>query len=256
MSGPRQAALAAKRSLQRMARPAGDFDASRYFRGDTGRLGFYNVGTGPMRALARSIHAAHKDRWSIDDAIAFAEQLIVDRHLEAKGVAVELTARYGRDFTPRLLPVWKRWLADGHSANWATTDAICGYLVGPLLVARPSLATTMRSWARHRSLWVRRASAVALVPSARRGVALGVAYDVARRLHADGNDLIQKAVGWLLREAGKTDTARLQHYLLQHGRAIPRTTVRYAIERMAPRARKALLERTRGPRATFRGSKR
>ena len=255
MSGPGQAAFAAKRSLERLARPAGNFDASRYFRGDTGRLGFYNVGTGPIRALARSIHAAHKDRWSIDDAMDFSEQLIVDRHLEAKGVAVELMARYRRDFTPRLLPVWKRWLADGHAANWATTDAICGCLVGPLLVARPSLAATMRSWARHRGLWVRRASAVALVPSARHGVALDVAYDVARRLHADRNDLIQKAVGWLLREAGKTDTARLQRYLLEHGPGIPRTTVRYAIERMTPRVRKTLLEKTRvGP--TFRGAKR
>jgi 3-methyladenine DNA glycosylase AlkD len=161
-------------------------------------------------------------------------------------VGVELTARYAREFTPRLLPVWKGWLADGYSANWATTDAICGSLIGPLLRSQPSLATTMRSWTRHRSLWVRRASAVALVPCARRGVALDVAYDVAQRLHADGHDLIQKAVGWLLREAGKTDPARLQRYLLQHGRLIPRTTVRYAIERMAPRVRKALLERTRG----------
>ena len=227
-----------------MARPAGEFDASRYFRGEHD-LGFYNVGTASMRALARSIHAAHKGRWSIDDAMAFAGALIVDRHLEVKSVGIEVVARYRRDFTPRLLPSWKRWLADGHSANWATTDAMCGTLVGPLLVAYPALTAKMRSWARDRSLWVRRASAVSLIPSARKGDALDVAYDVARMLHADGEDLIQKAIGWMLREAGKADPGRLERYLRWNGPSIPRTTLRYAIERMPPRLRADVLARTR-----------
>jgi len=87
-----------------------------------------------MRALARSIHAVHRDTWSIDDAMEFAEALITDRHLEVKGVGIELVARYRGRFTPKLLPRWKRWLAGNHAANWATTDAICGALIGPLLV--------------------------------------------------------------------------------------------------------------------------
>ena len=121
-----------------MARPAGGFDSSRYFRGP-GDLGFYNVGTAAMRELARSIHARHSDEWSIDEAMAFADALIDDRHLEAKSVGIEVVARYRRDFTPRLLPAWKRWLAGNHSANWATTDAICGVLIGPLLLRHPEL---------------------------------------------------------------------------------------------------------------------
>ena len=62
----------------------------------------------------------------------------------------------------------------------------------------------MTGWTRSRSLWVRRAAAVALIPMARRGQALDVAYDVAARLLDDEEDLIHKATGWLLREAGKT----------------------------------------------------
>ncbi len=58
-----------------------------------------------MRKLARSIHADHAGDWTIDDAVAFADALIVDRYLEAKGVGIELLARYRRDFTPRLLPI-------------------------------------------------------------------------------------------------------------------------------------------------------
>jgi 3-methyladenine DNA glycosylase AlkD len=223
-----------------MARPSGGFDASRYFRGP-GDLAFYNVGTAAMRDLARSICAAHKDAWSIDDAMAFADELIEDRYLEAKSIGIEVVARYRRDFTPRLLAAWKRWLCDNHSANWATTDAICGALVGPLLLQHPELGARLRVWARDRNMWVRRASIVGLIGRARRGESLDLVYEIARRLHPDKEDLIQKAVGWALREAGKADMARLERYLRANGAAIPRTTLRYAIERFPAARRKAIL---------------
>jgi 3-methyladenine DNA glycosylase AlkD len=238
-----RAAASAVRALKRLARPAGDFDARRYFRG-AADLGFYNVGTAAMRALARSIHTAHPD-WSVDDAMRFADRLIVDRHLETKSVGIEVVARHRRGFTAALLPRWKRWLAGNHSANWATTDAMCDLLIGPLLVQVPDRAAVMRDWSRDRNMWVRRASIVSLIPPARRGVALDLLYEIAGRLHADREDLIQKAVGWALREAGKSDAARLERYLRANGPSIPRTTLRYAIERFPPRTRAALLEETR-----------
>ena len=244
---PRAAARDAKRALQRMARPVGSFDASRYFRGDHG-LGFYNVGTGPMRALARSIHAAHRDDWTINEAMAFADALMPDRFLEVKSIGVEVVARYRRAFTPSLLPRWKRWLARNQSANWATTDSMCGSLIGPLLVQYPALIARMRGWSRDRNMWVRRASIVGLIKplhSVQDGRALDLAYGIARRLHGDEHDLIQKAVGWALREAGKEDAARLERYLRAHGPSIPRTTLRYAIERFPGAKRRTLLMVTR-----------
>jgi 3-methyladenine DNA glycosylase AlkD len=237
------------RALKRLARPvraAGGFDASRYFRGGAD-LGFYDVGTRQVRVLAKEIYEANRERWTIDSAAAFAEVLIADRYLEVKAVGVEIIARYRRSFTPPLLSVWKRWLARNHSANWATTDAICGSLIGPLLVRYPALAGRLRGWSRNRNMWVRRASAVALIPSVRKGAALDIAYDVARTLHGDTDDLIQKAVGWLLREAGKSDAVRLERYLLKSGPGMPRTTVRYAIERFPDARRRALLQATRAP---------
>jgi len=243
-SAPARVARETKRMLARMARPAGDFDSQRYFRGPAD-LGFYNVGTAAIRALARSIHARHRASWSIDEAMAFADALIADRHLEVKSVGIEVVARYRRDYTPRLLPAWKRWLAENHSANWATTDAICGMLIGPLLMTHPKLCVRLRVWARDRNMWVRRASIVGLIQPARRGDALDLLYNIAQLLHGDKEDLIQKAVGWALREAGKTDMARLERYLRAYGATIPRTTLRYAIERFPESKRRALLVATR-----------
>ena len=232
------------RALAKLARPIGEFNAERYFRGNHG-LRFYNVGTGAMRGFARSIYLEHRDRWSIDDAMTLADGLIADPHLETKSVGIELVARYRPTFTPTLLPRWKRWLSRNDSANWATTDAICGMLIGPLLVRHPELAPKMGRWARDRNMWVRRASIVGLIPLIRSQRALELAYGIAEVLHPDEHDLIHKAVGWTLREAGKVDPARLERYLRAHGPAIPRTTVRYAIERFSPAKRRALLAATK-----------
>jgi 3-methyladenine DNA glycosylase AlkD len=241
---PTAAARDAMKTLAGLSRPVASFDASRYFRG-ADRLGFRNVGAPMVRRLARDIHAAHRTAWTVDDALAFAEATMRSRFLEDKGVGIELLARYRRAFAPRHLSAWKRWLASDLASNWATTDAMCGLLIGPLLVARPALLPRVAAWAGHRNLWVRRASTVALIPSVRRGVGLDLAYGVAARLHPDEADLIQKAVGWMLREAGKTDSRRLEKYLCAHGPSIPRTTLRYAIERFPPARRRRLLRTTR-----------
>jgi 3-methyladenine DNA glycosylase AlkD len=194
--------------------------------------------------MARAIVQNHPS-WTVHEAMQFADHLMSDRYLEVKGVAVEVVARYRRTFSPRLLPRWKRWLSRNESANWATTDAICGVLIGPLLVAHPRLVPQVVRWSNDGNLWVRRASAVGLIPLVRRGPGVDAAYRVARSLHPDPADLIQKAVGWMLREAGKVDPARLEAYLRANGPRIPRTTVRYAIERFPPAKRRVLLDVTR-----------
>ena len=237
------AAAASKRALRKLARPAGTFDASRYFRGDHA-LGFYNTGTKPMRALARDIYLAHRDRWDVRDALIFAQLLMPDRYLETKSVGLEVLARFRREFTPPVLDRCRRWLAKNYAANWATTDEMCGVVIGPLLVKHPELMPQMRVWAKHGNMWVRRASIVGLLPPIRRGdtdAAVDLVYEIARQLHPDRNDLIHKAVGWALREAGKIEPARLERYLQAGVAVIPRTTFRYAIERFDSTKRAKLL---------------
>ena len=235
------------RDLRRLARPSGEFNARRYFRG-AADLAFYNIGTPATRALARSVHAAHCADWSLDDAVAFADAMIVDTYLEAKTVGIEVLARYHREFTPRLLATFKRWLVDGYSSNWATTDAISMSLIAPVLVRHPEAADKMRGWSGHANMWARRASIVSLIPAIRKRLVLDLAYGIARRLHADDADLIQKAVGWTLRECGRVDAPRLERYLRANGRNTPRTTVRYAIERFSEAKRLAVMKATRNGR--------
>ena len=242
---PERAAEDARRELARLARPLGAFDPGRYFR-STDAVKFHGVPTASVRQMAATIDRMYGAEWGIAGAARFADALIASPYLDEKGVGIELLARHRREFTVPLLNRWKKWLEADYSSNWATTDSICGSLIGPLVIREPRLAKIVASWSRHKNMWVRRASAVGLIPGVRKGIAVDLAYAVARRLHHDEHDLIQKAVGWMLREAGKTDMKRLERYLRENGPRIPRTTVRYAIERFSEPKRRTLLEVTHG----------
>jgi len=241
---PEAVAFGARRELARLARPLGAFDPSRYFRADE-VVKFHGATSAAVRGLARTIDDLHGKTWGIDGAMKFADALIASDYLDEKGLGIELVARHRKEFARPHLKTWKRWLSDGLASNWATTDSICGCLIGPLLVQTPSLAPEVARWSSGTNLWVRRASAVSLIPLLRKGEQLDLAYGVAESLHHDTRDLIHKAVGWMLREAGKSDAARLERYLREHGPEIPRTTLRYAIERFPQKKRIALLRQTR-----------
>ena len=85
----------------------------------------------------------------------------------------------------------------------------------------------------------------AFVKIARTGEHLDVAYALAELLLDNKEDLMHKAVGWLLRDAGKTDAVRLESFLLGHGPQIPRTTLRYTIEKFPEQRRQEILKRTK-----------
>jgi 3-methyladenine DNA glycosylase AlkD len=197
-----------------------------------------------LRRIERELSVRVARRWTLRDGVAYCDAMLALPQLEAKGLGLLLLARWQRSFTPGLLRSARSWLARGRCANWATTDALSFLILAPLLLRWPAHTRVIAGWARSRDVWLRRASAVALVPLARRGAALDVAYGVAAALRGDAEDLIHKATGWLLREAGKTDPARLERFLLAQGRHLPRTALRYAIERFPPARRRRLLDVT------------
>ena len=160
-------------------------------------------------------------------------------------MGIIVLGRWRRDFPAALFGTARRWLADGHAASWAAVDLLAPTLLTPLLEHRPALIPRLERWTGARSLWVRRAAAVAMIPLARHGRSLDPAYRIAVALAQDEHDLIHKATGWLLREAGKTDMRRLERFLRARGSRFSRTSVRYEIERFPAAKRKQLLGATR-----------
>jgi 3-methyladenine DNA glycosylase AlkD len=251
MSSPDAAVKNALRDLKRAGSPARAEGAARYFQAYE-QLAFFGVDSPTIRRMASAIRTGPGRDWSLQDARRFARILIARPELEAKALGIVLLGRFRRDFDPSLLSDARRWL-ERSCLDWASTDGLCGDVVSPLLMAQPRLRVALRQWRRSPYLYVRRASAVGLIGLARRGQYLDEAYAAARALASEDHHLIQKAVGWLLREAGKTDPARLERFLRSHGHRLGRTSVRYAIERFPAPKRRRLLTATKVSRSTARG---
>lgn len=222
---------------------------SRVYFKDYEDVRFYGLAVPETREVEREFFAMVKGVWTLEDALTLCDLLIRERELEAKQIGIEVLARFKRQFTPALFATIKSWLADNHCSNWATTDGLCSVLLAPLLQKHPELIPGLKRWTREENLWVRRAAAVPLTGFARRAKHLDDAYEIAEALFDYPEDLIHKATGWLLRDAGKTDAARLEAFLLAHGPRIPRTALRYAIEKFSPETRKMILQKTKASEA-------
>lgn len=241
---PRELARRAHAELRKAANGHVALRQRAYFK-QWEKVVFYGIMTPELRRIERGVYQIVRKQWRYADAVAFCDLFIAGRYMEAKSLGLTLLARYRRRFDEDLLGHAKRWLELDLCDNWAVTDQLSTQIVSSLIDQFPPLAATVETWHRSPNLWVRRASAVSFVKPGGKGRHPDRIYRIVTALLKDDHDLIHKACGWLLREAGKADARRLETYLLKHGRAIPRTTVRYAIERFPEAKRRAVLERTR-----------
>jgi 3-methyladenine DNA glycosylase AlkD len=239
---PKDIARTALERLRGLADPVKAEGAQRYFKNT---IRAYGIAAPDIRALARELHHSVKDVWTVADAVALCDILFAERELEAKSIGTLVLAGFKKDFPPSLFAKVKGWLAADRLDNWASVDVFCTDAMGAFLEKYPAFVEKIKPWAYHRSRWFKRASAVSFIKLARKAEYLPAIYEISVSLFPVDDDLIHKANGWLLREAGKRDPGRLEEFLLRHGPAIPRTTVRYAIERFPKTKRQALLSRTR-----------
>jgi 3-methyladenine DNA glycosylase AlkD len=242
---PRQLAQRAHTEFRKAADPRVAAGQRTYFK-KWEKVLFHGIMTPGLRTIERGLYQLVRKGWSYADAVEFCELLIRDRYMESKSLGLTLLARYRRRFEEDLLRRAQRWLERDLCDNWAVTDQLSTQIVGSLIEKFPPLATAVESWNRSPNLWVRRASAVSFVKLAGKGRHLDRVYRIVTAMRPDTHDLIHKATGWLLREAGKADAGRLERYLLRYGAAIPRTTIRYAIERFPEAQRRRILQITRG----------
>lgn len=241
---PRQLAADAKKQLRSAAAHWPPRRATAFFKPDE-EVYTIGISSARLRQIERRLYGEVRAAWTFGDALQFADLLLREKHLEGRSLGLMLLARYHRDLEPELFAHAHDWLAAGLCDNWALTDLLGTKVLAPLLQGHPALAERLKAWTGARSLWLRRAALVALVPLVRKGQQLALAYSIVTKLQRDNSDLIQKAAGWLLRECGHTNPRRLATYLMAHGPRVPRTTLRYAIERFPKAQRDELMERTR-----------
>jgi 3-methyladenine DNA glycosylase AlkD len=123
--------------------------------------------------------------------------------------------------------------------NWDLVDTSAPYIVGEHLATQPR--KVLYQLAKSPNIWERRIAIVATAAFIKRGD-LKDTFGIAAILLKDKHDLIHKAVGWMLREAGKRSAPAMLNFLAQNYAGMPRTALRYAIERLPEPKRKAILK--------------
>jgi 3-methyladenine DNA glycosylase AlkD len=228
-------------------RQLGDPDHARfvagYFRTGPGEYGegdqFLGIRIPVLRGLVREFRGL-----PLDDA---AELLRSPWHEVRLFALLLLVDAYARG-TPEARDAIYRLYLDSVASinNWDLVDSSAPQIVGAHLEAGDR--GVLERLARSESLWERRIAMLATQHFIRRGD-FDTALRIAEMLVDDGHDLIHKAVGWMLREIGNRDRGAAEAFLRRHHRTMPRTMLRYAIERFPPDLRQAYMRGEMAPSA-------
>jgi len=232
---PGPAAL--KRRLRSLANPAHAKTAQWFFKTGPGEYGegdqFLGVRVPVLRELVREFATL--------DLKAVTTLLHSPWHEERLLAVLLLVRQYDRGTPAERTAIFRLYLRSLRNINnWDIVDSSAPQIVGRHLDGR-GRATLIRL-AKARLLWSRRVAMMATFHSIRQGD-FGDALAIATLLLKDEHDLIHKAAGWMLREVGQRDRATQERFLDRHSETMPRTMLRYAIEKLPPARRRTYLAR-------------
>ncbi len=174
-----------------------------------------------------------KDVKSLGKTVTFhlCEELLTSDYNEEAFIAFKWVQLLHDEYEPADFNVFERWLRR-YVNNWAKCDTLCNHPIGTFIEQYPQYLSNLKRWATSEIRWLRRASAVSLVIPAKRGKFLEDIFEIADSLLLDKDDLVRKGYGWMLKEASLAYQKEVLNYVLQRKRVMPRTALRYAIERM------------------------
>ncbi len=165
------------------------------------------------------------------DIFEICELLHQGTKYEKHGIAFSWAGKLSTKLEPADFSILEGWLKK-YVSNWAACDTFCGGAVGEFLVRFPEFLPCVKGWARSKNRWLRRASAVALIPALKQEKYVPEAYATADILLEDKDDMVQKGYGWLLKEIANKRAQEVLDFVLERKDRMPRTALRYAIEKM------------------------
>lgn len=235
-----QTAAAYIMALRRLADPERAKHSARFFKTGAGEYGegdkFLGVTVPQNRRLVRQCDSM---------PMAEVEKLMKSRWHEVRlGACLILVRQYEQADRTRQAQIFDFYLAHSQYVNnWDLVDTSTPNIVGMELLVRQDWSL-LEKLAQSKNIWERRMAMLATLAFTVKAGDARPTYVIAEKLQADSHDLIQKAVGWMLREAGKrVSEEALEAWLQQDGRykTLPRTLLRYAIERLPQTRRKQYL---------------
>jgi 3-methyladenine DNA glycosylase AlkD len=208
----------------------------RFFKTGPGEYGEGDVFIGVRVPRIRQLVKAHADLPMKEVRLLLKSRIHEERLL----ALLILVRRYAKGSEAEQKRIYDLYIRNTrYINNWDLIDLTAGHIVGAYLRTRPK--APLVCLAQSPDLWERRIAVLATSHYISRG-RFNETLRIARILLHDDHDLIHKAVGWMLREVGKRDLAVEEDFLKKHYRGMPRTMLRYAIERFPEAKRQKYLK--------------
>jgi 3-methyladenine DNA glycosylase AlkD len=180
--------------------------------------------------------------WSKEETLSLCELLWQSGYVEEATIATALYYVHKKHFTLDDFEIFERWI-NTYVNNWASCDDLCNHTVGALLEMYPALLSRLTPWTQSNNRWMRRAAAVSLILPARKGAFSDTVLSIATVLLHDKDDLVQKGYGWALKEISRDHPHKVFKFVMQHKATMPRTALRYAIEKLPEDLRAKAMEK-------------
>jgi 3-methyladenine DNA glycosylase AlkD len=195
--------------------------------------------TGEMRKVATRFRRAIVKEMGAPFLVQVADKLFRGRVLEEKVFGVLLLEKIVDEFGDREFRLFESWL--DRISSWADHDGLVYYLIAPMVAAKAGRTKRPFVWAKSSNRWHRRAACVAFIRGTRRRLYFPEIVRLSNALLADEDDMVQKGLGWLLRETAKADPKRTLPYLMKIRTKSARLVLRTACETLTAAQRKRVL---------------
>lgn len=196
--------------------------------------------TGDIRRLSAKLYKSIKDK-SLENVFSICDELLEQHSWAAGVIAFDFAYRVRKQYDENTYPVFYRWLKD-YVRGWGDCDDFCTHAFGELLRQDKSLFEQIKDWAKDEDFWVRRASAVVLIPAILHNEYENIEpFIISDALMEDGNDLVLKGYGWMLKSLSQVDPDSVKKYLIANQERMPRVAYRYALEKFDKDTRAELM---------------
>lgn len=190
----------------------------------------YGVKVSIVSQISKEVFSQIKS-WTKADIFTLCDKLWQSGYLEEGFMAANFSYFIKKRYEPADFAVFEKWV-NHYISNWATCDTLCNHTLGTFLEMFPEYVSELKKWALSDNRWVKRAAAVSLIIPARRGLFQKDIFNIADTLLLDKDDMVQKGYGWMLKAASEADQERVFDYVMSKKNVMPRTSLRYAIEKM------------------------
>ena len=205
------------------------------------KIKVYGIKTAIVGKISKKYYTKIKDL-NKEEIFLLCDELFSSGCIEESFIACNWSYYLKKAYEEKDFLIFEKWL-EKYVNNWATCDTLCNHTIGSFIDMFPSYIKELKRWTKSDNRWIKRASSVTLIIPARRGKFLKDIFEIADMLINNKDDLVQKGYGWMLKAASESHQKEVFDYVIKNKKIMPRTALRYAIEKMPETLRKKAMEK-------------